>query len=63
MYSFLLMDEVVIPPERRRFCQVNGEPERVCRASSKIEVGHFGLVYFSFVNMLFLAYRLLLTRR
>ena len=29
----------------------------------KNEVGHFGLMQFSFVKMLFFAYRLLLTRR
>ena len=29
---------------------------------SKIEVGHFGFMCFSFVNMLFFAYRLFLTR-
>ena len=27
--------------------------ERVCRAPSKIEVGHFGFICFTFVNMLF----------
>ena len=30
---------------------------------SNNEVGHFGLMQFSFVKMLFFAYRLLLTRR
>ena len=29
----------------------------------KNEVGHFGLMQFSFVKMLFFAYRILLTRR
>jgi len=36
--------------------------ERLCSAPSKIEVGHFGFICFSLVNMLFFAYRLFLTR-
>ena len=43
-------------PDKSRACVL------VCRMTLKNEVGHFGLMRFSFVKIFF-AYRLLLTRR